>query len=106
MAKKTLLPERESGVDLFRLLGLLFVNGLHAFLYNGFYYEPQTGAAIWLANSFRWLFYGCNAMFMLLTGYLKSAKTWNKHYYRGLYTVLVGYVLTCVISYPIRYYFI
>ena len=96
----------EAGVDLFRILGLLFVNSLHACLYNGFYNLPQEGADVWLANSFRWLFYGCNAMFMLLTGYLKSAKTWNKHYYRGLYTVLVGYVLTCVISYPIRYYFI
>ena len=92
----------EAGVDLFRILGLLFVNSLHACLYNGFYNLPQEGADVWLANSFRWLFYGCNAMFMLLTGYLKSAKTWNKHYYRGLYTVLVGYVLTCVISYPIR----
>lgn len=106
MGKKTLLPEREAGVDLFRLLGLLFVNGLHAFLYNGFYYEPQTGVAMWLANSFRWLFFGCNGMFMLLTGYLKTNKQWGKGYYKGLLAVLVGYVLTCVISYPIRYYLI
>ena len=71
MTEKMSLGERESGVDLFRLLGLLFVNGLHAFLYNGFYYEPQVGVAIWVADSFRWLFFGCNGMFMLLTGYLK-----------------------------------
>ncbi len=104
VADKTLMQEREPGVDLFRLLGLLFVNGLHAFLYNGFYYEPQAGGTIWLANSFRWLFFGCNGMFMLLTGYLKTTKPWNRKYYRGLLTVLVGYVLTCVISYPIRYF--
>lgn len=104
MAEKTLLPERESGVDLFRLMGLLFVNGLHAFLYNGFYYEPQAGVAMWLANSFRWLFFGCNGMFMLLTGYLKTTRPWNRKYYRGLLAVLIGYVLTCVISYPIRYF--
>ena len=104
MAEKTLLSERESGVDLFRLLGLLFVNSLHAFLYNGFYYEPQAGAAMWAADSFRWLFFGCNGMFMLLTGYLKTTKPWNRKYYRGLLTVLVGYILTCVISYPIRYF--
>ena len=106
MAKKTLVPERESGVDLFRLMGLLFVNGLHAFLYNGFYSEPQTGAAMWIADSFRWLFFGCNGMFMLLTGYLKTNKPWGKGYYKGLFAVLVGYVLTCVISYPIRYFLI
>ncbi len=95
---------RESGIDLFRILGLLFVNGLHACLYNGFYSAPQEGLAMWAANCFRWLFYGCNAMFMLLTGYLKAHKAWNKHYYKGLVAVLIGYVLTCVISYPIRYF--
>ena len=99
-------PQYEAGPDLFRILGLLFVNSLHACLYNGFYSVPQVGWQIWLATSFRWLFYGCNAMFMLLTGYLKSSKPWSKGYYRGLVTVLVGYVLTCIISYPIRYFLI
>lgn len=98
------MKERESGIDLFRCMGLLFVTGLHAFLYNGFYSQPQAGAAMWAANSFRWLFFGCNGMFMLLTGYLKSTKPLTKGYYRGLLTVLVGYVLTCVISYPVRYF--
>lgn len=98
------MEKRESGLDLFRCLGFLFVTGLHAFLYNGFYSEPQTGVAMWAADSFRWLFFGCNGMFMLLTGYLKSVKPVNKRYYRGLLTVLAGYVLTCVISYPIRHF--
>ena len=102
--EKSLSPRRETGIDLFRLLGLLFVNGLHAYLYNGFYSQPQVGVSIWLANSFRWLFFGCNGMFMLLTGYLKTTKALNKGYFRGLVTVLMGYVLTCVISYPIRYF--
>ncbi len=98
--------KRETGIDLFRILGLLFVNGLHAFLYNGFYSAPQEGIWMWAADSSRWLFYGCNAMFMLLTGYLKSTKAWGKAYYKGLFVVLVGYVLTCVVSYPVRYYLI
>lgn len=98
--------KRKAGVDLFRILGLLFVNALHACLYNGFYYLPQEGAAVWAANSFRWLFFGCNGMFMLMTGYLKSTKPFTKSYYRGLIPVLVGYLLTCVVSYPIRYYLI
>ena len=106
MANPGHLQQREAGADLFRLLGLLFVNGLHAFLYNGFYSAPQTGVAMWLANSFRWLFFGCNGMFMLLTGYLKTTKPWGKGYYKGLLPVLVGYILTCVISYPIRYFLI
>lgn len=98
------MKTRESGVDLFRCLGMLFVTGLHAFLYNGFYYETQTGIHMWAADTFRWLFFGCNGMFMLLTGYLKSAKPVGKGYYKGLATFLVGYLLTCVISYPIRHF--
>lgn len=100
------MSKREAGLDLYRCLGFLFVTGLHACLYNGFYSQPQTGVAMWAANSFRWLFFGCNGMFMLLTGYLKSAKPFNKSYYRGLLTVLAGYVLTCIISYPVRYFLI
>lgn len=96
--------KRESGADLYRIMGLLFVNTLHACLYNGFYYEAQEGLAMWLANSVRWLVFSCNAMFMLLTGYLKTASPWGRRYYKSLVAVLIGYVLTCVISYPIRYY--
>lgn len=96
--------KRESGADVYRILGLLFVNMLHACLYNGFYYAAQEGVAMWAANSVRWLTYGCNAMFMLLTGYLKSVSPWGKRYYKSLLAVLVGYLMTCVISYPIRYF--
>ena len=98
------MKARESGIDLIRCLGLLFVVGVHSFLKNGFYYEPQTGAAIWAANSFRWLFFGCNGIFMILTGYLKSTKPWNRDYYRSLLPILVSYLLTCVLSFPIRHF--
>ncbi len=98
------MKHRESGIDLIRCLGLLFVVGLHSFLKNDFYYLPQTGALMWAANSFYWLFFTCNGIFMLLTGYLKSAAAWNRRYYRSLAAVLVGYVLTCLISYPIRHF--
>ena len=40
------MKSRESGIDLIRCLGLLFVVGVHSFLKNGFYSEPQTGAVI------------------------------------------------------------
>lgn len=98
--------KRESGADLYRIIGLLFVNTLHACLYNGFYYEAQEGWMMWLANSARWLVFGCNAMFMLLTGYLKTTSPWGLRYYKSLLAVLIGYVLTCLVTYPIRYHFI
>lgn len=96
----------EPGADLLRCLGLLFVNGVHAFLYNGFYYQPQTEWILWGANSFRWLFYTCNGIFMILTGYLKTTSSWNRKYYNGLWVVLIGYFLSCAVSFPIRHFLI
>lgn len=98
------MKNRQSGVDLLRCMGLLFVTCVHSFLYNGFYNEPQTGVWMWLANSLRWLFYGCNGLYMLMTGYLRCGKKWDRNYYRGLLPILVGYVLTCLVSFPIRHY--
>lgn len=100
------MRQRSSGIDLIRCMGLLFVTGVHSFLYNGFYSEPQTGALIWAADSARWLFFTCNGIFMTLTGYLKCEKEPNIAYYRGLLPILVGYFLTCCITFPIRHFLI
>lgn len=96
--------KREPGIDLIRCLGLFFVNGIHFFLKNGYYGEPQIGGAIWIADCFRWLFFSCNGLFLLLTGYLKSTKPFSKDYYKGLIPIMTGYLLTCLITYPIRHF--
>lgn len=98
------MKQRQSGIDLIRCLGLLFVVSVHYFLYNGFYYEPQTNLILFPANAARWLFLSCNGIFMTLTGYLKSTKPLSRSYYRSLAPILTGYVLTCVISFPIRHF--
>lgn len=94
--------KRESGIDLVRVTGLLFVVGVHQFLYNGFYYEPQMGAAMWAADTARWLFFCCNGIFMMMTGYLRSTKEFGKGCYKGLVPVLVSYVLCCCIIFPLQ----
>ncbi len=98
------MKNRESGVDILRIMALFFVNGVHSFLYNGFYSAPQEGAAIWFGNCLRWLCYGCIGIFLMLTGYLKSRKPLNKDYFKSLIPILLGYLLTCVISFPIRHF--
>jgi len=59
---------------------------------------------MWATDSCFWLFYTCNGIFMTLTGYLKCNKPLTRDYYRSLLPVLVGYVLTCLISFPIRHF--
>ena len=98
------MRSRQPGIDLLRCLGLFFVTGVHSFLYNGYYYEPQTSFLMWGANSFKWLFFTCNGLFMLLTGYLKCEKPLSKSYYRSLLPIMVGYLLTCLVTFPIRHF--
>ena len=100
------MKQRESGIDLLRCVGLLFVVGVHSFLKNGYYSEPQTGALIWAANCWRWLFFCCNGIFMMLTGYLKTTKPFGRKYYKGLIPILTAYVLICLITFPIRHFFL
>lgn len=95
--------KRKPGIDIVRITGLFFVVGVHQFLYNRFYYEPQMGAWMWAADVFRWLFFCCNGIFMILSGYLRCGKTDFKDCYRGLVPVLISYTLCCAIIFPIQY---
>lgn len=95
--------KRESGIDLVRITGLLFVVGVHQFLYNRFYYEPQTGIYMWGADIARWLFFCCNGIFMMLTGYLRCNKQYGSGCYKGLGGVLLSYFLCCAIIFPVQY---
>ncbi len=98
------MSKRQPGLDLIRCTALLFVVTFHSLLNNGYYSELQTGVAMWLAGSFRWLSVSCIGLFLMLTGYLKSDRTDFKRCYRGLVPVLLGYLLAAAISIPIRHF--
>lgn len=98
------MRKREPGLDLLRCLALLFVVTFHSFLNNGYYTQPQRGAAMWLAGSFRWLCVSCIGLFLMLTGYLKSGRTDFRSCWRGLAPVLLGYLLAAAVSIPIRHF--
>lgn len=96
--------QRKTGLDLLRCLAFMFVVVFHSFLNNGYYSEPQTGGAMVLAGSARWLSVSCIGIFLMLTGYLKSDRTDFRSCYRGLPAVLLGYALAAVISIPVRHF--
>lgn len=100
------MPKREAGPDIVRCVALLFVTGIHFFLYNGFYYEKQVGLTMLLPNAWRWLFFSCNGIFLMLTGYLRGSKKVTKGFYKGLIPVIAGYVVICVVTFPIRHFLI
>ena len=96
--------ERTPGLDLLRCLAMFFVVIFHAFLNNSYYNYRQQGMAMWLAGSFRWITVSCIGLFILLTGYLQCEKTNLRHCYRSLVSVLISYVIACIISIPITHF--
>lgn len=100
------MKSRDASIDLIRCTGFLFVVIFHSFLFNGFYYEEQKGALMWLYDSLRWLSYSCNGIFMMLTGYLKCTKPYDKSFFRGLAPILLSYIIASAVSIPIRHFFL
>lgn len=95
---------KDDGVNVVRCIGLLLVFGFHFFLYNGYYSEPQVGFEMLIANAFRALCLSCNGIYMMLTGYLKSDKPVNSHYFKCIPVAIITYVFACAISIPIRHF--
>lgn len=98
------MQNREPGLDMLRILALLFVVTFHSFLYNGFYSEAQSGVFMLTANAIRWLSVSCIGIFLMLTGYLKSQKPLDMGWYRGLLPIATGYLLAAAVSVPVRHF--
>lgn len=98
------MTKREPGLDLLRCFATLLVVSAHAFMSNGYTVRPQVGAAMWIAGSFQLMGRCSVGIFLLLTGYLQSHKTDWRSCYRGLSSVLLGYLLVSAISIPIRHF--
>lgn len=84
---------REFGADLLRVTATFFIIGVHFYLHNGFYSEPQEGFAMWAADTARWLFFTCVPLFAVLTGYLKCKAVPSKTYYQGILPILLTWLL-------------
>lgn len=96
--------ERVYGLDLIRCFAFLLVVTFHSFLNNGHSYVAQVGTMVWLADSFRFLSISCIGLYLMLSGYLKCENTSIKSCYRGLLSVLVGYLLACAVCIPVRHF--
>lgn len=98
------MQQRQSGLDLIRVTGFFLVTLFHAFLYNGYYGQPQVGFAMWSAGVARSLSMACNGLFMTLSGYLHYGKRSLSGAVRGLGPVLLGYALAAAFSIPVRHF--
>ena len=97
--------KRNFNLDLIRCVAVLFVLSVHFFLNNGFYGEIMQGKKMYVASIMRQLFVMCVPLFLILTGYLMNKKQLVASYFKGIYKVLISYVLCtiCICLYRMLY---
>ena len=97
--------ERNINLDIIRSVALLSVICIHFPLYIGFYDQPLDDIPNCTMSFLITVCKVCIALFLLLTGYLKSDGTLTKQYYHGIIKIYRAYVLAslvCVIYKKIR----
>lgn len=87
------MKKREYGADVIRIISTYFIIAVHFYLNYGFYYEPQKGIFMVLADCARSLFYICVPLFAMLTGYLKCRAIPSKKYYQGIIPILFTWII-------------
>ncbi|MBR4169450.1 MAG: acyltransferase family protein, partial [Lachnospiraceae bacterium] len=90
--------EREAGPDLVRTLAALSVVAVHFYLNCNYYQTPLSGAKMMVMTYGRWFFMICVPLFMMLTGYFKCHKTFDRVHYLSLVPILITYVVIGIIK--------
>lgn len=96
--------KRYAGIDLLRCLAFFFVVVFHSFLNIGHSYVEQEGFMVYIADVFRFLSISCIGLYLMISGYLRCNNTNIASCYRGLVSVLVGYLLSCAVVIPVRHF--
>ena len=93
MGKKRILS-----LDIIRCAAIFFVISVHFFLNSDFYQTDLSTGGMFVLSCFRWLFFTCIAIFLLLTGYLNNATKFDKDYFYKIFRVLIPYIIIGIIS--------
>jgi surface polysaccharide O-acyltransferase-like enzyme len=88
---------REFGMDVIRVSALILVMLTHSIVLVGAYnYEGIGGKWLVTMGAF-YLSHSCVPLFLMLSGYLCGKKKLSKAYFRGLFPVLVPYIVISVL---------
>lgn len=89
---------RESGLDLVRVLAILFVIAGHFFINTPAHTAIFEGPSMFIQGMARTLFTVNVPLFLILTGYLNLNKQISKGYYRGLIAVVLSYLFISLVT--------
>lgn len=96
-------------LDLIRIIAVFLVISVHFLLNNGFYQQKVLGNEMFLMTLMRTLFMTCVPLFLLLTGYLMSPKTYfpiKYNYFFHITKVFGIYVITTILILLFQKYYL
>lgn len=90
--------KRYNGIDIIKVLAILFVPFLH--YYNNFNFNTMTmtGASSLIKIGVRWITFSCIGLFIMSSGYLLSKKKVSKNYYLKSIKFYVLYFIFVLIT--------
>lgn len=88
---------REFGMDIARIIAILFVPFIHFFGDTEYYSAPIEGTAMLHATALRWLVLTAVPLFMIITGYFKTDKDVSFNHYKAVFPVLMTHIVCCTV---------
>lgn len=90
------LKERDSSLDIIRIVAFIGVISVHFFLNNGFYNQIVIGKRMYIMTVLRAFFMYCVPLFLILSGFVMNQKKFSLSYYLGILKTITIYVLASV----------
>jgi len=87
------MNKRHTGLDLLRILAMLFVAGLHFLLNVGFYEHVVAGPRMYIMVVLRNAFMVCVPLFLIMSGAVMGEKKPTVGYFVGIIKVITIYLL-------------
>ena len=96
--EKVAKKERVIGLDILRVLAIVFVFITHSINIRGVLNVDQLSFKWTIYMIFRFLSMTCVPLFLILTGYLNNKKELSKKYYKGIIPLIFSYVVISVLE--------
>lgn len=101
---EAVIKKRNINLDIIRDIAFFLLVSIHFFLNTGFYETAVNCNRMYVAVALRTISMLCIPLFLILTGYLKLEKEYNKKYYSSLIKIIIIYILSMIVNYTFFHY--
>lgn len=95
--------DRETGLDILRVLAIIFVPLIHFFGLAGYYTTQLNNSNIFFWSMLRWVSVCAVPLFLIITGYFKINKGLEKSHYKAILPVLLTHIFIASIRIYVDY---